>query len=146
MKTLILIIAMLVSSNVMADAYINVNVAAYHFNREATKTYNFNEINPGIGMEFSDRNGGYMVGTYKNSIYRQSVYALVSYTPIHVSNVDIGVVAGGVTGYEYAPIVPAIGVLVTMKYKKVGINLMLVPEVQSIEAYGFAGLQLSYKM
>lgn len=146
MKTLILIASLFISSNAMADTYINVNVAAYHFNRDATAKYNFNEVNPGVGIEFSNRNNGYMFGVYNNSIYGQSAYALATYTPIHVSNVDIGVVGGGVTGYKYAYIVPAVGVLMTMKYKRVGVNIMLVPEVQSMDVYGFAGLQLSYKM
>lgn len=144
MKLLTIPAAMLLSSSAVADTYIDVNLAAYHFNREVTAKSKFREVNPGIGLEYIKGNVGYMAGTFVNSVNRQSTYVMVSNTPVHISNMHVGVVGGAITGYKDS-VVPIGGVLVSFRFKQAGINLVFVPEVQRMNVYGFVGVQLMYK-
>jgi hypothetical protein len=148
MKTALLLATLLLSLNVHAkdDVYVDFNVMAYHFDRSAVKKYNFNEVNPGIGITVTDGTFGKHFGMYKNSVYVESVYALASYSPIHYKGISVGVVGGGITGYKFAIVSPAAGLIISAKYEKVGINIMIVPDAKSVDVYGFAGIQISYKI
>lgn len=145
---LVFLIMLLLSSSVSfaGEHFMTVNMAAYHFNRGATQDLNFNEKNFGLGYEYKKEDTTYHVGYYENSVRKTSLYALVSYSPLHLNNIDIGVVGGGITGYNIEPIAPAFGASVTIASNTVAMNIMLVPEVQSLGVYGFAGFQLKFKI
>lgn len=125
-----------------ADTFINVNVAAYHYDRKITSDNNFNESNFGIGIELIKSDVGAMFGEYKNSIYDTSWYALARYSPIHIGIFSVGLAAGGVTGYRGSIVKPAAGLIFTAQHKRIGLNLLLTPNIPEDNVYGFAGLQL----
>lgn len=59
--------ALLLAPDAKADT-IGVHAGTYHFNRN----YNYNEVNPGVYYQFDS---GLILGTYKNSYSRTTVYA-----------------------------------------------------------------------
>lgn len=85
--------------------YVDANLHAYHFDRQAVKEYHFNENNLGVGLEWVRGDvWRIMVGQYHNSIWRNATYFLAGYTPLAVAitdkdHVNIGVVAGALSGY-----------------------------------------------
>lgn len=125
--------------------YINQNLTAYHYDRDAVREKNFNENNPGIGYESDDGIHRVMLGGYKNSERRNSLYALAGYTPFRLGDLQAGIVGGGVTGYR-RDITPVLGLLMSKKLGDLGVNLVLSPNVPKQNVYGFAGLQLRYPL
>ena len=93
--------------------YVDLNLHAYHFDREAVKEQHFNENNWGGGLEYTNDVVGVMGGYYRNSIWRPSWYLLGRYTPLQFDltskdRVNVGILAGALSGYtrtstKYAP-------------------------------------------
>lgn len=84
--------------------YVDANLHAYHFDRQAVKDYHFNENNLGLGLEAGNDVFRIMVGQYHNSIWRNSTFFLAGYTPFQFDitskdRVNLGPVAGVVSGY-----------------------------------------------
>lgn len=127
-------------------SYLVINAFSYHFNREAAKELNFNEINPGIGFEFNKNDYGLAIGSYYNSNYRNSNYILGQYIPLNISNVSIGVIAGGITGYSRADIKPSTGLLIVINSKTVSSNIIIIPDIPTFDVYGFIGFQIKFKI
>ncbi len=60
-----------------------------------------NEVNNGIGLRFdAGKLQGWMIGTYDNSHYKQSVYVAREWKTSRVGPFQLGIVAGAVTGYK----------------------------------------------
>lgn len=131
--------------------YLDANLSAYHLDRDRKNQMNYNESNPGFGIEHDDGDWRQMFGQYKNSLRGNSNYALLGYTPIHYDtpygNFKLGGVVGGITGYPYLPLTPAAGLLGTYDYGNFGANLIVTPTVRSGDKQfdGFIGLQGRYK-
>ena len=131
------------------NLYLNANLKAYHFNRDAGKR--LNETNPGLGLEYEKGDLRTFLGQYKNSIGKKSRYGLLGYTPLKaktsLGDFSAGVIGGGITGYGM-PLAPALGLLGTYQKGNFGLNLTVVPSasVDGKKAYGFAGLQARYKL
>jgi len=140
-------LALFVVASAHADDFGVLNVAAHHWNRGAVQSLNLNEKNFGVGYEHHWGNGSMvMLGVYDNSLRRPSTYGLVGYAPLHIGIVSIGGAAGYVTGYPVAPLIPALGALVMVQHGDVGVNVLLVPSMESVGVYGFAGFQLKLKL
>lgn len=148
MKKTLLVLGLLSCFSCYADEMsLDIGLKAYHWNREAAKQYNLNEDNPGIGLRWSTSDNYYhqMLGVYKNSDRVWSKYALMAYTPVKLGNVQIGAVAGVLTGYS-SPYQPAAGLYTVVKAtEEVSVNVTMVPTIRSIKCWGFAGFQLSVK-
>lgn len=127
------------------NIYLNINLSAHHWSRADAIKYDFNEINPGLGIEYEKDNRRLMLGTYKNSIRRDSNYILIGYMPMHLENLSMGIAGGAVTGY-FQSVMPVGGLLATYQHNRIGVNVLMVPNVLSIEVYGFAGIQLRYRI
>ncbi|HEY9101970.1 hypothetical protein [Chitinimonas sp.] len=56
-------------------------------------TRHYNEVNPGVGYAFDN---GLILGTYRNSYYKQSVYGVYRY----MFNDNFGVFAGYASNYQ----------------------------------------------
>jgi hypothetical protein len=127
--------------------YIDQNIAAHHFDRKAVDELHLNENNPGLGYEHVDPESGIrtLIGAYRNSIRKNSIYALMGYSPLRAGDFSAGIVAGGVTGYD-RPVAPAVGGLLSYDGPDYGANVVLVPNVPSKNVYGYAGLQMKYKL
>lgn len=84
--------------------YVDANLHAYHFDRDAVHKYGFNENNFGGGLEFTNDVLGVMAGYYHNSIWRGSLYVLGRYSPLQLDltskdRLNAGFVFGGLSGY-----------------------------------------------
>lgn len=69
----------------------------HHFQRENLYGNKWNENTRGIKLTLDN---GLTVGTMKNSYFKQSSYIGYTYRPIKVGNVEAGVMAGLVSGYD----------------------------------------------
>lgn len=117
------------------------NVTSYHFDRQVTERKQLNERNFGLGLE----NDKYLLGFYNNSYHKTTMYALAKYTPIHYSITKTGIIGGFASGYR-SPIV--VGFLLDVSNEDAGVNLVIAPPVtyKGKHAYGFAGLQLKWRI
>jgi len=121
------------------EKFLTANLTSYHFDRSKKR----NEKNYGIGYEEKDGDFSKMAGIYKNSFNKNSLYGLMGYTPVHIGNVDAGVLGGAVSGYHKYPI-PALGLLMQYDNGKYGANLTAMPpaSIKGKKMNGFLGLQL----
>ena len=127
---------------------LDISTTSYHTRQWARDSLNQN--NPGLGIEYHcTPNSGFAAGFYKNSYSRTSVYALATYTPLHISlpegfSLAAGGLAGVVSGYTTAeapgrPLMAA-ALLEMRSAGGYGINLLAVPNMG--RSAGFVGLQL----
>ncbi len=91
MKYLLLIL-MFVSMNSYGETYLTLNLASKHFSADK---YNYNEENFGIGLNYNN----YLIGQYKNSFNKNSVYAGYQLQKRVNKHLAYGLKAGLVTGY-----------------------------------------------
>ena len=145
MKTILSLILVLICSPAIADNYLVINAGAHHWNRDQVHSQDLNERNFGIGFEHGDADRILAIGYYRNSLDRISTYAIYGWTPLHAGPFKAGAIVGYVSGYPVAPIVPAVGLVIAAQYQKVGVNVLMVPSVDSLHVAGFAGFQLKYK-
>lgn len=125
------------SSKAETDVWLSASVASFHTDR--TKQYN--ETNPGIGLEVTRGNHSAALGTYSNSYYRQSNYLTYSYRPLHMDAVSVGGFAGVASGYE-SPFIG--GAVVSYEGRRFGANVLIVPPVG--DRSGVFGLQLKWRL
>ena len=127
---------------------LDISTTSYHTRQWARDS--LNQDNPGLGIEYHcTRNSGFAAGFYKNSYSRTSVYALATYTPLHIAlpegfSVAAGGLAGAISGYTRAeaparPLMAAALVEIRSRHGY-GINLIGVPNAG--QSAGFVGLQL----
>ena len=127
---------------------LDISTTSYHTRRWARDS--LNQDNPGLGIEYqATPDWGAAAGFYKNSYSRTSVYALATYTPLHISlpegfRVGLGWLAGVISGYTSAeapgrPLMAA-ALLEIRSAQGSGINLVAVPNAG--QSAGFVGLQL----
>lgn len=104
----------------------------------------YRETNPGVGYRFDQ--GPYtdwVLGTYRNSIDRQSFYAARELAFGVVPYVKVGALVGAATGYK-APLLPAVlGELIL--YADRHELVLLVQPLQTGEVTGFVALQYRYR-
>lgn len=137
--------------DIIKNLYLNRSLTAYHWDRDKKNRLDYNETNPGVGLEYKDGDKRYMIGQYLNSLRKNSNYALMGYTPFHantgIGRFSAGIVGGGITGYPLADVVPAAGLLGTYENGDFGVNAMAVPTVKvgKDTVDGFLGIQSKYK-
>jgi hypothetical protein len=140
------------TDDILKNLSLTRNIAAYHWNRDKQKQMDYNENNPGFGLEYQDGDRRYMIGQYLNSLRKNSNYALMGYTPLHadigIGRFSAGVVGGGITGYPTGVVTPAAGLLGSYDNGNFGVNLMAVPnaKIGSTDVDGFLGLQAKYNL
>lgn len=131
----------------------NLNLASQHFGSDhesLRRDGGFNEFNPGIGLEgqWQPRHA-VAAGYFRNSVDEDSLYALYQYTPLQLGrHVRIGGMVGAVTGYpgyNDGGIAPAAGLVAKIEGRRVGINLIFLPEIgDAVPAT--LGLQAKWKL
>jgi len=103
----------------------------------------FNNVNPGLGISCAyTENVSISSGFYYNSERKMSAYASAEYSVPLVAGFRAGVVAGVVTGYKLAPVVPTIA-LALHSPEMVGIRASVVMVPQTKWNSGVAHLVLS---
>lgn len=128
------------------------NIGSHHF--ESADDYlgdgeDFNEFNPGIGIEVQWRpRHAFAAGYYRNSVDDDSLYALYQYTPLSLGRfVRVGGMLGVVTGYpgyNDGGIAPGGGLVLKAEGQRVGANLVLLPRIPDSTPW-VLGLQLKYR-
>ena len=142
MKYLASILLMVLSPIAQAATYVDINLASYHFQRSEVARKNLSEFNPGIGIERDVGGWRGMAGVYQNSFRRDSWYALLGYTPLHIGGADVGVLGGAISGYASGA-VPAVGLLASIGC----LNLIVIPKAHIMhkDINGFVGFQVRVK-
>lgn len=93
--------------------------------------YHYNQHNVGIGLAYTTGNQyTFVMGEYDNSLRQHSEYIGIINQPYTWGHWHFGYLAGFVSGYTKTPkFYPAVAPVVTLQYKYVGINLIVVPSV-----------------
>jgi hypothetical protein len=127
-----------------ADIWGSVNLASIH----AATDQHYNQRNWGAGIELHTSPSTLaMAGAYRNSVNRESAYALAGWTPLDLAGAKIGAVAGLVTGYpaiNNGHIAPAIAGLIRIEGERIGLNLILIPPLPQKSPLTL-GLQAKFK-
>jgi hypothetical protein len=150
MKKLLAIMALIPCVCMAAEPqgkwWVSATVASKHINTNDK----FNERNPGIGIEYHHSEDIVLVaGEYRNSVWRDSFYAMAAYTPLHIGFASIGVAGGIITGYpayHNGNPAPAAFGLVRLEGERFGGNLIVIPPIQAKDYTPLTiGLQLKYR-
>jgi hypothetical protein len=116
----------------------------------------FEDFNPGLGLEcWLNGRWALTVGGYRNSLSRPSWYGGGIWAPefAHWGFVRLAVMGGIISGYNYGnwglgrdhTIGPVAAPLVMIDYKRVGLNLILVPPIPSDNLPFTVGFQVKVK-
>lgn len=103
MKKILGVLFLLWAQNSVAESWLHVSGLSWH------DRPGYQEINTGIGFESSwNQSWNWAVGTFQNSIDRQSVYALAKYRWWVKDDLAVNLNLGGVTGYRRYAVAPVI--------------------------------------
>ena len=117
-----------------ADTYLNIAGVSYHGDRSG----NWNEKNPGIGIEHD----GYIAGYYRNSYNKDTVYAGYAWRPLQAGAFKAGVIVAAASGY-HSPVVAMPSVVVGGD--KVALEFVGAPAVGKSTTW-FVGATLRLKL
>lgn len=116
------------------QVWINPGSYSYHFDRNK----NHREDNTGFGAEvWFARDHALMAGTFINSDGERSRYGAYQWRPLHWQptadlKVDAGIAAGvfdGYPRYRNGDWFPAVLPVLSVEYKRVGVNFFVVPTI-----------------
>jgi hypothetical protein len=119
-------------SKVLAnDLWLTTITRSYHSNQSK----DYNEANYGLGFRYKADSPDISTigGVYKNSYYRQSIFGGWTYTPVKLTAVNLGVLIGGVTGYN-KKILPLFVPIVMYQRDNLGVNLIGVPPLSGTQS------------
>jgi hypothetical protein len=126
MKKVFIALLLMPSLAMAGDWWVVGTLGSYHVNR----TDKLNQRNYGVGLEYHTGDMTYVAGQYKNSDYRNSIYALAAWTPLSVGVLHAGAGIGVVNGYpslNNGGIAPAGLGIIQLEVKKVGLNVVFNP-------------------
>ncbi len=130
------------SESILEDGrlFLQVNVASYH--PGASSDDDFNEFNPGLGLEYHFDSFFIAGGFFENSIDKFSTYWGIGHErTIFVDWFGLGILGGVVTGYDsgFSPRLAAVP-SVFVKHGKTTLKAYYVPSVGDVDedAIGFA--------
>ena len=141
---LLLIAAVGVVAKAMAETWLTISVASYHFKERDSGKGSYEQTNPGLGLEhvLSDK-WRFGAGTYRSSIRTDASYVGAMYTPFSWSYLKFGIAMGAVSGYE-PNLIPLVIPTLMVEGKKWGANILFVPPVQKTDGGGL-GFQVKFK-
>ena len=107
------------------------SVVAHGFSKHL-ENHNFNERDYGAALRLEQKDFAIQVGAYRNSLYKDTVYSGIDWSPIHYNlggcfNLDAGLYAGGATGYKYI-VTPMAGVQAAVKCENVFVRVRAMPD------------------
>lgn len=120
------------------DLSVVFSVASHHFGWRQFNDHGnmrtFNEFNPGVGLEYRLNDTFHVeAGTYKNSLYRTSVYASVAAETNGSKFFGAGIQAGVLTGYDMPAPVAAIPYLrFGSRDDKVNVKVNVIPPIKNV--------------
>lgn len=135
-----------ISESEASELWVNTGGISYHFDRSK----GFNEVNPGLGVEYRLNSGvSVMGGFHKNSIDLRTTYAAVNYQPFSIGPIKIGASVGFMTGYpvirEGAAFFAALP-FATYEGKRFGVNVGVIPNIPSRHIDGAVVFQFKFRV
>lgn len=123
-----------------------VNAGAFTYHSNQSKGYN--ESNYGLGVEYQFRpDTSVMVGSFYNSVRRDTHYAAVNWQPLALGDWKLGVAVGVMNGYPamkngdyFVAALP----MVSYEGQRFGVNLSLIPNVAKID--GALVVQVKFRL
>ncbi|TBR11528.1 MAG: hypothetical protein EPO46_06250 [Lysobacter sp.] len=133
--------------------WVDVNLASYHLGNTSdflAPGQRFNQENYGAGVEVQwQPRHAVSAGYYRNSVDRDSYYALYHYTPLRFGRyVRVGGMAGLVTGYpgyNDGGLAPAGGLVAKIEGRRAGVNLIYLPKIAGVTPHTL-GLQFKLRL
>lgn len=124
--------------------WVNAGALTYHSNQSK----GYNENNHGLGVEYQFRpDTSVMVGSFYNSVRRDTHYAAVNWQPIALGDWKLGMAVGVMNGYPAVKsgnyFVAALP-MVSYEGKRFGVNLSLIPNVAKID--GALVVQVKFRL
>lgn len=94
--------------------------------------HNFNERDYGAALRYEEGDYAFQVGSYHNSLRKNTVYAGFDWSPIRFNvaqclNIEAGLYAGAATGYFYT-VTPMAGVQAAVRCKNVFLRVRAMPD------------------
>jgi len=137
-----------------AGRWVDAMVASYHIDPDANT--NFEEFNPGLGIEcWPSDQWGVTVGGFRNSLRRPSWYGGAVWAPefLHWGFVRLAAMGGIISGYNYGnwglgrhhSIGPVVAPVLMVAYRRVGMNVIVVPPIPSDNLPFTLGFQLKFR-
>ena len=137
-----------------AGLWADAMVASYHINPDKDK--DFEQFNPGLGVEcWPSDQCALTVGGFRNSLRRPSWYGGAVWAPefLHWGFVRLAAMGGIISGYNYGnwglghnhSIGPVAAPVVMFAYKRVGMNVIVVPPIPSDDLPFTLGFQLKVR-
>jgi hypothetical protein len=132
--------------------WVDAMIGSQHINPKQ----HFEDFNPGLGVEcWINGQWGVTAGGYRNSLSRPSWYGGGLWAPefLHFGFVRLAAMAGIISGYNYGDwglgrnhtIGPVAAPIVMIDYKRVGVNVILVPPIPSDNLPFTVGFQVKVK-
>lgn len=128
-----------------SQLWLNVGGFSRHFHRNA----GYNENNLGVGVEY--RTGpeiSYMVGSYYNSVRKNTTYAAVNWQPWTMGPFKIGAAVGLMNGYpamnrggNFFAALP----LASYEGRRFGLNIGLIPPIKNVDGAVIVQFKLRVK-
>jgi hypothetical protein len=134
--------------------WVDAMLGSYHIDPDPNT--NFNEFNPGLGVEcWFNNQWAVTVGGFRNSLRRPSYYGGGVWAPefAHWGIVRIAAMGGIISGYNYGnwglgrnhTIGPVVAPIVMVDYKRVGANFIVIPPIPSDNLPFTIGFQVKVK-
>ena len=126
----------------ISETWLSPGFYSYHIQRHR----NLNDRNPGIGIEYRySTRAAVAAGRFYNSNRMYSDYGAILYQPLLIGPVRFGAMAGVFNGYpnRNGGWFPAALPVASFEYKRIGVNLIIVPTYKSV--HGSLSFQLKLK-
>ena len=108
------------SSHLDLDGY---STGEWDYSCWCAETKPFNEVNLGVGVGYELTDGiEARTGFYHNSFYTTSVYAALSMHTSYTRAVAVGLMVGGITGYDDTPLQAGVVQVMALPSLSVGTN------------------------
>lgn len=127
-KTVLALLGVLAISSVQANELSLVGHGlSKHFDN-----HNFNESNYGAAVRYNRDDWGIQLGGYRNSINKNSAYAVVDWSPFQYQTesclkIEAGPYYGAASGYKFA-VTPVIGIQAAVKCNSVFARVRAMPD------------------
>jgi len=134
--------------------WVDAMVASYHI--DPAPDTNFEQFNPGLGIEcWPSDQWALTAGGFRNSLRRPSWYAGGVWAPefLHWGFVRLAAMGGIISGYNYGnwglgrhhSVGPVAAPVVMVTYRRVGVNVIVVPPIPSDNLPFTLGFQVKYR-
>ena len=135
----------MVESQPLSQTWLNGGFYSYHFQRDK----GLNDSNPGLGLEYRYSTvASVTAGRFYNSDREYSNYLGWYYQPVTLGPFRLGAVLGAFNGYpkmREGGWFPAAIPVISYEYKRVGLNLGIVPSYKD-RLYGAFAFQVKVKL